>query len=119
MRAPPRRRSHGHRSRTRWRIAAAAAVVVYHRRRGRTGAYKRLALDWHPDKNNETAEAQAAAEAKFKLLGEALEILTDDFMRKLYDEGYDKAAIEERVQAANRAAREHMKDGCCGRGGCH
>jgi hypothetical protein len=32
--------------------------------------------------------------------------------------GYDKAAIAERVQAANRAAHSHSKDGCCG-GGCH
>jgi|LakMenEpi03Aug12_release.lakeMendotaPanAssembly.Ray.scaffolds.fasta_scaffold5903994_1 hypothetical protein len=31
---------------------------------------------------------------------------------------YDKAAIAERVQAANRAAHSHSKDGCCG-GGCH
>ena len=39
--------------------------------------------------------------------------------RKLFNEGYDKAAIEERVQAASRAARDHNKDGCCGGGGCH
>ena len=49
---------------------------------------------------------------------EALEILCDEMSRKLYNEGYDKAAIEERVQAASRAARDHNKDGCCG-GGCH
>ena len=28
------------------------------------------------------------------MLGEALEILTDDMRRKLYDEGHDKEAIE-------------------------
>ena len=33
-------------------------------------------------------------------LGEALETLSDDFKRKLWDEGYDKEAIEERVRAA-------------------
>ena len=81
-------------------------------------AYKGQALRWHPDKHQESEEARLNAEAKFKLLGEALEILTDDFQRKLYNEGYDKAAIEERVQAANRAASNHDKDGCCRGGGC-
>merc|ERR1711871_560415 len=54
-------------------------------------AYKQRALEWHPDKHTETEEARATAEAKFKLLGEALEILGDEFQRKLYNEGYDKA----------------------------
>mmetsp|Transcript_82929 Transcript_82929/g.165535 ORF Transcript_82929/g.165535 Transcript_82929/m.165535 type:complete len:370 (-) Transcript_82929:134-1243(-) len=82
-------------------------------------AYKQRALEWHPDKHTESAEAREKAEAHFKLLGEALEILTDDFQRKLYNEGYDKEAIAERVQAANRAANNHNKDGCCsGGGGC-
>ena len=106
-------------------------------------AYKQRALECHPDKNCETEEARAAAEAQFKLLGEALEVrpppvppfplrghlrpssprglrqvLSDDVKRKLYNEGYDKAAIEERVQAANRAASNHDKDGCCRGGGC-
>jgi len=105
--------------------------------------YKQRALECHPDKNCETEEARAAAEAQFKLLGEALEVrpppvppfpprghlrpspprglrqvLSDDVKRKLYNEGYDKAAIEERVQAANRAASNHDKDGCCRGGGC-
>jgi len=81
-------------------------------------AYKQRALEWHPDKHVESAEAKAKAEAHFKMLGEALEILIDDFQRKLYNEGYDKEAIAERVQAANRAASNHNKDGCCGGGGC-
>ena len=34
------------------------------------------------------------AEARFKLLGEALEILGDEMSRKLFNEGYDKAAID-------------------------
>ena len=38
---------------------------------------------------------------------QALEILTDDFKRKLYSEGYDRAAIEERVARAQRAAHEN------------
>jgi len=81
-------------------------------------AYKQRALEWHPDKHTASEEARLKAEAHFKLLGEALEILSDDFQRKLYNEGYDKEAIAERVQAANRAASNHNKDGCCGGGGC-
>ena len=81
-------------------------------------AYKQRALECHPDKHAEAGpEAQKAAEAQFKLLGEALEVLGDDMMRKLYNEGYDKAAIQERIQAANRAANSHDRDGCCNRGG--
>ena len=38
------------------------------------------------------------AEAKFKELGEALDILTDEFKRKLWDEGHDLDAIAQRVQ---------------------
>ena len=70
-------------------------------------AYKQRALECHPDKMTDGSEAaKTEAEAKFKLLGEALEILTDDIKRKLYSEGYDRAAIEERVKAADRAAHE-------------
>ena len=65
----------------------------------------------------------ATAEARFKLIGEALGMLTDPSKRKLYDEGHDKEAIEERVAAGERAARNHKysnkSGGCCGGGGCH
>jgi len=67
-------------------------------------AYKARALVCHPDKAEESA--RPAAEESFKLLGEALEILGDSMRRKLYDEGYDKEKIEERVAAAQRAARD-------------
>ena len=72
-------------------------------------AYKRRALECHPDKVADRADAaaKARAEAAFKRLGEALEILTDPFKRQLYDEGHDKASIEERVEAARRAAQNH------------
>ena len=67
--------------------------------------YKVKALELHPDKIVERTEAeQKKATAVFQLLGEGLEILTDPQKRALYDEGYDKEAIEERVAAANRAA---------------
>ena len=80
-------------------------------------AYKQQALVWHPDKHSDSEVHRAAAEERFKLLGEALEILGDEFQRKLYNEGYDKAAIQERVQAANRSASNFDRDGCCNRGG--
>jgi len=80
-------------------------------------AYRARALELHPDKVDiNDGAGKKVAEARFKELGEALEILTDDFKRKLWDEGYDRDAIEERVQAAQRAAREHTRDGCCGGG---
>lgn len=80
--------------------------------------FQARALESHPDKNVESTAATKTAEEKFKLLGEALEVLSDDMQRKLWNEGYDKEAIAERVRAAERAASHHTKDGCCG-GGCH
>ena len=78
-------------------------------------AYRQRALELHPDKVPPSdLDGKKQAEARFKELGEALEILTDEFKRKLWDEGYDREAIDERVQAAQRAAREHTRDGCCG-----
>ena len=72
-------------------------------------AYKKRALELHPDKQlNE--EEKKKCEEQFKLMGEGLEILCDQFKRDLYDEGYDKASIEERVQAAQRAAHHDRHD---------
>ena len=44
-------------------------------------AYHRLALRWHPDKNQGSAEA----EEKFKLVGDAYQVLSDPDKRSLYD----------------------------------
>jgi curved DNA-binding protein CbpA len=67
-------------------------------------AYKRKALQLHPDKQPQDPKTQAVAQAKFQLLGEGLELLCNEFTRTLYDEGYDPAAIRERVEAAQQAA---------------
>ena len=61
-------------------------------------AYKRKALIVHPDKHSDSDEAtRRKAEEEFKKIGEALEILGDSMKRGLYDEGFDREAIEERV----------------------
>jgi len=76
--------------------------------------YKVRAMDLHPDRFSSrekyTDEQRKNAEEQFKLLGEALEILTDDFKRGLYDEGYDREAIEQRAAAADQAAHRNPSD---------
>ncbi|KAJ6321319.1 hypothetical protein OIU77_011419 [Salix suchowensis] len=45
-------------------------------------AYKRLAMKWHPDKN---PVDKKEAEAKFKLISEAYDVLSDPIKRQIYD----------------------------------
>ncbi|EQB6624594.1 DnaJ domain-containing protein, partial [Escherichia coli] len=52
-------------------------------------AYKRLAMKFHPDRNQDTD-----AEEKFKEVKEAYEILTDAQKRAAYDQ-YGHAAFEQ------------------------
>ncbi|KAF7124797.1 hypothetical protein RHSIM_Rhsim12G0128800 [Rhododendron simsii] len=49
-------------------------------------AYKRLAMKWHPDKN-----AAAEAEARFKQISEAYDVLSDPERRRIYDLYGDEA----------------------------
>ena len=50
-------------------------------------AYRKLALEWHPDKHQGSEEEKAKAAAKFQDIGEANEVLTDDEKRAKFDRG--------------------------------
>jgi len=85
-------------------------------------AYRVAAKDMHPDRFASATEAERLkAQGDFQTLSQGLEILSDDFQRKLYDEGYDLEEIKERVQAAEQAAhRPHYHGGYPGGyGGFH
>ncbi|KAJ1427725.1 HSP40/DnaJ peptide-binding [Sesbania bispinosa] len=49
-------------------------------------AYKRLAMKWHPDKNHQQHQVKKEeAEAKFKQISEAYDVLSDAKKRQIYD----------------------------------
>eukprot|EP01116_Phalansterium_solitarium_P023605 TRINITY_DN8367_c0_g1_i1.p1 TRINITY_DN8367_c0_g1~~TRINITY_DN8367_c0_g1_i1.p1 ORF type:complete len:516 (-),score=167.89 TRINITY_DN8367_c0_g1_i1:233-1780(-) len=50
-------------------------------------AYRKLALEWHPDKHH--GEAKEAAEKRFIEVSEAHDILSDEDKRRRYDNGED------------------------------
>jgi len=52
-------------------------------------AYKKAALQWHPDKNCESEESKKKAEKMFKDIGEAYAVLSDAQKRRRYDLGED------------------------------
>ena len=55
-------------------------------------AYRKLALKYHPDKAKRSE--RDAAEAKFKEILRAYEVLSDDSKRKLYDQ-YGDAGVDQ------------------------
>lgn len=49
-------------------------------------AYRKQAIKWHPDKHSsESSEKQAEAAAKFKAIGEAYDVLSDEQKKAHYD----------------------------------
>lgn len=61
------------------------------------GAFRKLAMQYHPDRNPDNAEA----ESKFKEINEAYEILKDEDKRAAYDR-YGHAAFEQGGPGAGR-----------------
>ncbi|EEY57208.1 uncharacterized protein PITG_11029 [Phytophthora infestans T30-4] len=57
-------------------------------------AYRKLAIKYHPDKN---PADKLTAEANFKIVGEAYNMLSDDDTRKIYDI-YGKEGLEDGAQ---------------------
>ncbi|CAK58586.1 unnamed protein product (macronuclear) [Paramecium tetraurelia] len=52
-------------------------------------AYRKLALQWHPDKNKESEEQKKLADKKFREIAEAYSVLSDKQKRQQYDMGVD------------------------------
>jgi len=69
-------------------------------------AYRRMALRWHPDKNSATTAEHTAAEAKFKEVNEAYDVLSDAAKKERYDSGVDLEA--ELDGHGGHGGRSHM-----------
>lgn len=53
-------------------------------------AYRKLAVQWHPDKNPDNKDE---AEARFKVISEAYSVLSDEKKKKIYDQ-FGKKGLE-------------------------
>jgi len=73
-------------------------------------AYRKLALKWHPDKN---MHQQEYAEGEFTKIAEAYEVLSDDEMRKIYDEGGSlaEACCKRKYQQSNEVGEDDDEEG--------
>ncbi|KAF5182190.1 Chaperone protein dnaj [Thalictrum thalictroides] len=77
-------------------------------------AYKRLAMRWHPDKNQTN---KREAEAKFKEISEAYDVLTDPQKRQIYDQYGEEALKSGQVPPPPSAFRHSSTGG--GTSGIH
>ncbi len=58
-------------------------------------AYKKLALKWHPDRNNTSEEQKKMAEKTFRDINDSYSVLSDTQKRQQYDMGIDPLNPEE------------------------
>lgn len=71
-----------------------------------TNAYRKLALEWHPDKF-EGEEDKKVAQAKFMDIAAAKEVLTDPEMRQQYDAGDDPLDAETQRDRQQQGHHHH------------
>ena len=71
-------------------------------------AYRKLALKWHPDKNPNNKKA---AEAKFKIIAEAYEVLSDLKKRKVYDQQAKNKNVSTTIGSMYRPKPEFNSNG--------
>jgi len=68
-------------------------------------AYRKLAMKYHPDRNQGDDEA----EEKFKVINEAYQVLSDDSKRSIYDQ-YGKAGLEGQGGRGGFGGHQNMDD---------
>eukprot|EP00960_Hanusia_phi_P035493 751748-Hanusia_phi.AAC.2 len=72
-------------------------------------AYKKLALQFHPDKQSGGGEAAGRAERQFKLLSEAYAVLYDEQKRKEYDRSRNQNTFENKDSSQSWNNSFHFK----------
>ena len=76
-------------------------------------AYRKLAVQWHPDKNPDNKEG---AEEKFKVISEAYSVLSDEKKKKIYDQ-FGKKGLENSGVDMGGVSPFEMFEGIFGGGG--